>query len=494
MKKTCLLLLVLLVAIPSFAAQKVDTAAIDAVMTKALAVWHIPGASIAVVKNGEVVYLKGYGVRDISTKEPVTPDTLFALASMTKAFTSTAVGTLVDEKKMSWDDPVRKHLDYFHLSDPCADWQVTMRDIMSHRTGLGGHEELLFGAPFNREEAIRRIGRVSLDHSFRSGYEYQNQMFIAAGEAAAAAAHQSWEDLVRSRITGPLGMTRTKFSIADARATDDHAVGHSWKEDRTVSVFPWYDDTNVGPAGSMHSSARDLSRWLLLQLSDGAVDGKRILSAESLAETHMPQTVIRVENSSKENNPETNMMAYALGWFAQDYRGEYLVWHSGSLNGFRAMTTLLPDRSIGFVILTNLGRTPPRNAMRSNLVDLLTGKPKRDWNAYYLALETKRDDESAAKKKIAESIRKNAPPTHELSAYAGEYQHPAYGIATVTAQGNALRLSWTFMTLPLDHVHYDVFRAVSEADDIDEEVTFAMDANGDIASMRIFGETFARKR
>lgn len=494
MKRTILTFLLLLIALPLAAAQKVDTAAIDDIMTKALAAWHIPGASIAVVRNGEVVYLKGYGVRDITTKEPVTPDTLFALASMTKAFTSTAIGTLVDEKKMSWDDPVRKYLDYFRLSDACADSQVTIRDVLSHRTGLGGHEELLFGVPWNREEAIRRIGRVSLENPFRSGYEYQNQMYVAAGEAAAAAAHESWEDLVRSRITGPLGMTRTKFTIADARATDDHAVGHSWKDDGTVSVFHWYDDTNVGAAGSMHASARDLSRWLLLQLSDGAVGDKRIISAESLAETHMPQTVIRVETSSKENNPETNMMAYALGWFAQDYRGEFLVWHTGSLNGFRAMTTLLPGRNIGFVILTNLGRTPPRVAIRANLVDLFTGKPKRDWNAYYLALEKKREDESAAKKKIAESMRKNAPATHELAAYAGEYEHPAYGTATVTAQGNALTLSWTAMTLPLEHVHYDVFRAASEADDIDEEVTFAMDANGDIASMRIFGETFQRKR
>lgn len=494
MKRIVLTLLLLLSTLPALAAQKIDTAAIDDVMRKALAAWHIPGAALAIVKDGEVVYMKGYGVRDIASNEPVTPDTLFGLASMTKAFTSTVIGTLVDEKVMSWDDPVRKHLEYFHLSDACADSQVTVRDILSHRTGLAARDELWDNSPWNREEVIRRIGRVSPATSFRSGYQYQNIMFIAAGEAAAAAAHQKWEDLVRTCITGPLGMTRTRFSIGDARALGDFAVGYSWKDDGTIGVFHWADDTTVGPAGSMHSSARDLSHWIQLQLSDGSFGGKRIISAESLAETHMPQTVIRVENSSKENNPETNMMAYALGWYVQDYRGELVVTHTGSLNGFRDVTTLLPNRKIGFVILTNLGRTPPRVAMRSSLIDLLTGKEKRDWNGYYLKLEKKRNDEAGAKKKAAEALRKNAPPTHDIAAYAGEFENPAYGIARVMSQGGVLTLSWSRLAIPLEHVHYDIFRAASEEDGLEEEVTFALDSNGDVASVRFFGETFVRMR
>ena len=207
------------------AAQPLDTKAVDRIVTSTMKAWQLPGVAIAIVKNDRIVYVKGFGTKELGGTEPVTGDTLFQIASTSKAFTSTALAMLAAEKKLSWDDPVRKHVDYFRLADMCADSQVTIRDIVSHRTGLSRHDELWDNSPFTAEDVVRRIGRVELSKPFRSAYQYQNIMFIAAGEVLTKASGMTWDEFMKTRIFGPLAMSRTVISDADWNAAD-HATGY----------------------------------------------------------------------------------------------------------------------------------------------------------------------------------------------------------------------------------------------------------------------------
>src|ERR1051325_6978286 len=242
-------------------AQSIDGKAVDKLVATTIAKWRIPGAAVAIVKDDKVVYAKGFGVRSVGGNEKVTENTLFGIGSTSKAFTSAAMAILVDEKKMDWDDPVRKHVEYFHLSDPCADSLVTMRDIVSHRTGLSRHDELWDDSPWSREEVIRRIAQVKLSRPFRSAYQYQNIMFLTAGEAVASAAKMPWNDFVRMRIFEPLGMTRTVVSTADWNASTDRATGHRWDRAHEAATIQTYvDDDNIAPAGAIKSSAKDMAQ------------------------------------------------------------------------------------------------------------------------------------------------------------------------------------------------------------------------------------------
>ena len=488
------LLFLLLLALPAIA-QPIDTKAVDRMVTTTMARWRVPGAAVAIVVDDRVVYAKGFGVKNASGKDAVDADTLFFIGSTTKAFTTAAMAMLVDEKKMAWDDPVRKHVEYFHLSDPCADSLVTLRDIVSHRTGLSRHDELWDDSPWSREEVIRRVGAVALTKPFRSAYQYQNIMFIAAGEAVAAASKTPWNDFVRTRIFEPLGMTHTRVSMADWNATADHAAGHHY--DRVHDLVlpqPPLDDDNLAPAGAIKSSARDMAQWIRFQLGNGTFEGRRLVSPEALGETKMPQTVIRLEGETKENNPETNVLSYAMGWNVQDYGGELLIAHGGALNGFRTQVNLLPKRNAGFVVLINAGRSLATVALRNGLADLLIGHAPRDWDAYYLALDRRLDEKDEQKKREREAKRRrDTRPSRELAAYAGTYENTGYGSTTVSVEGDQLVLHWNRLTLPLAHFHYDTFSAVSESADVDEQIVFRLGADGEVAGLTFFGEEFRKK-
>ena len=476
------------------AAQPIDTKAIDKLMTSAMRAWQIPGAAVAVVRNDRVVYVNGYGTKELGGPDPVTADTLFQIASTSKAFTATALAMLATEGKLSFDDPVRKHVGYFHLSDVCADTNVTLRDILSHRTGLKRHDALWDNTPATREDVVRSMGQVALTKPFRTAYQYQNIMFITAGEAVASASGMPWDDFVRTRIFQPLGMTRTVLTDEEW-AKADHAVGYRYdpKTDRIAPQRP-IDTATIGAGGGIKSSARDLANWLRFQLSGGAFDLRQLVDPALLEETKMPQTVIRVENSTRDANPETNVMSYGLGWVIQDYRGELLVSHSGALNGFRTHVDLLPRRNTGFVVLINTGRSMAATAMRNGLADLLTNKNGRDWNPYYLMIERKVNDKEA--RELAERNAKRVAgttPTHPLARYAGEYTNGAYGKALVSIVDDKLVLQWNRMTVPLTHFHYDVLNALSEYDEVDEQVTFGLDPTKEVKTLTLFGETFERK-
>ncbi len=484
-----LTIFIFLFPLPLLAQQNFDKLATDTITS-----WQIPGLAVAVVQNDRVVYLKGFGLKEVGKTDLVTPDTLFEIASTTKAFTATAMALLVDQKKLDWDDPVRKYVEYFHLDDPCADAMVTLRDIVSQRTGLTRHDELWDYTDWNREQVIRSVGSVKLTKSFRSTYLYQNIMFALAGEVVAAASKMPWEDFIRTQIFEPLGMMHTRISFADWNASQ-HAVGHRFDSaTQRVSIEPYMDYTRIAPAGQIKSSARDMAQWLRFQLAAGTIDGKRLISPEALEETRTPQTVIRLEGIGKEANPETNLEAYGLGWVVQDYRGQKLVAHAGAINGFRTHVALLPKQNAGVVVMVNVGRGLAPLALRNGILDRLLGAPARDWNALLLEIDRKGDAEAKAKKKEREAKRHlNTAPSRELQAYAGAYTNPAYGTATVTNDSHGLTLHWYRLNVPLTHFNYDTFSASIPEEDFDEQVQFRLAPDGEARSMTLFGEEFVKK-
>ena len=470
------------------AAQNFDKAA-----REAMAAWHFPALAMAVMQDDKVVFLKAYGVKELGKPEPASVDTLFQIGSTTKAFTTTAMAMLVDEKKLNWDDPVRQHIDYFHLSDPCADSLVTLRDIVSHRTGLSRHDELWDNSGLSRDEILHRVAGLKLSKPIRTTYQYNNIMFMAAGEVVAAASKTSWDDFVRTRIFEPLAMTHTRTAFANWAASD-HATGHAFLHGATKPRAA-DDDTNLGPAGTIMSSAHDMAQWLRFQLAGGVIDGKRLVSEESLKETRAPLTPIRIDDESRLINPFTHVQSYAMGWNVSDYRGELLVAHAGALNGFRTQVALLPERNAGVVVMTNVGRGFGVAALRNTLLDeILHAAPPRNWNDVYLFVEKKADERAEKAKADREAKRvKDTHPSRDLAAYAGTYHDAAYGDATVTLENGALVFRWQRLTIPLTHYNYDTFLALSEPDDVDETVQFHLGANGDVTMMSIFGQELAKR-
>ena len=298
----------------------VDTArskAIDAAILDAMKAWHVPGVAVVIVRDDEVIYLAGHGVRKVGEKDRVTPDTLFALGSCSKAFTTAAMAVLVDEKKLHWDDRVSKHLKWFHLSDPLADSDVRLRDLLCHRTGVRSNDALWYRAPWKPEETVRRVAKLPLDKPFRTAVQYQSTMFTAAGLAAAEADRCSWAQLIQKRLLDPLGMKDTRLNSADTLKMADVATGHLLDRIGDPEVAPRFmmeDDA----AGSIHSSTHDMAKWLRFHLSKGLADDKRLVSASALGETHTPQMVMHQPPLQRPLFPDTVQMSYGLAWVIHD--------------------------------------------------------------------------------------------------------------------------------------------------------------------------------
>jgi CubicO group peptidase (beta-lactamase class C family) len=480
-------------------AQDFDAKAVDALVAEALRTWQVPGVAVAIVQGDKVVYAKGHGVREVGSDQAVTPDTLFAVGSTTKAFTATAVGLLVDEGKMSWDDPVNKYLDYFRLADPLASEQATLRDCLCHRTGLDGHDELWFDVPWGREELLRRIGRVPLDRPFRTTWQYHNFMFLAAGQAVGVAAKSSWEDVVQKRLLTPLGMTGANFSATLASKAANHATPHA--KDRTGKVVPvpWRNVDNIGPAGSINAGVADMAKWVRFQLGDGTFEGKRLLSAAQFREMHTPHIPVPRPAEAPDQPMPINFLFYGLGWWIQDYGPHKVVYHTGDIDGFKALVFMVPRAKVGGVILVNLEQTRMIEALLFNLLDQLLGMPKKDWNGFLLALVKKAEAKQKALAEEREKKRhKGTKPSRPLESYPGTYEDPAYGQVVVSLKDGVLQLQWNRYKGPLNHYHYDTFftdkapTGAANPNMGDLQVVFTPAADSGVASLRMFDMDFKK--
>lgn len=485
----------LLICLPFLPGQIPDETKLDALVGRVQKTWELPGLAIVLVHEDRIAYLRGTGVREQGKPEAITPDTLFGIGSLTKAFTATALGTLVEEGKLAWDDPVRKHLPWFHLADPLADRDVTIRDLLCHRSGLARNDLLWYRAPWSVEETVRRMAHVQPTASFRNTYQYNNLAYLAAGLALGAAAGKPWQEVVREKLLQPLGMSRVAFSRSEVLKSRDYASPHRRGTDGKIAPIPMYDDDQqVRASGSIKASVRDLAAWVRFQLNEGTVNGVRVLSSRVLAETKTPQMIVPV-SPDMVRLAESTQASYGLGWHITDYRGQPLFEHGGAVDGFRARILLLPRQKIGMVLLTNVETMEALQSLGFQLLDLVLNQSPRDWDSFYQAQvnQAARQRQQAEARLIAER-RKNTKPSHELDAYTGTYRNPAYGSLRIDRDtlANRLVLRWSSWQLPLEHYHFDTFLYAAEARLDKDTVMFTLRNNGEIGSLRFLEQTFAR--
>lgn len=478
--------LVLCSATSAFA-QTAPLAGLDAYITKAMADWQVPGLSIAIVRNDSVIYERGFGVREYGKPGAVDENTLFAIASTTKAFTVGALGMLVDDKKLDWNDHVSKHMPAFELRDPYVTQALTVRDLLTHRVGLSRSDNLWIVAPFDRAEVLRRARFLPAPESFRAQYGYNNLMFILAGEVAGAASGQSWDDLVARRIFEPLGMTRSTTRTAVANTDLNVASSHVRVEGQPFAVTR-RDYDNIGGAGAIFSSAHDMAQWIRLHLNGGTYNGKQLIKPATLREMYTPHTTMRTDTSSERMFPTTHFRAYGLGWFLQDYHGRKMVHHSGSINQTRTHVGMIPAQRIGVVAIANIGSSGLQQALMYRVLDALMGLPERDWSAEYLASTRRGDQRSASQaRELAASRKPSTQPSLALDQYAGSYTSEVYGDVPVVLENGKLVLRYSDdYTADLEHWHHDTFSAKwRRAGSGRSFVTFSLDSRARVAGLEL---------
>ena len=465
--------------------------------------WSVPGVAMAIVRGDSVILMKGYGYRDVADRTPVTPQTLFAIGSATKAFTATVVATLVDDGKLDWDEPVRTYLPWFELEDEFATRRMTPLDLLVHDSGLPRHDLVWYGSDASREDLVRRLRYLQPSADFRSRFQYQNLMVMTAGYLAGQVADTTWEGLVRSRIFQPLGMTHSDFSVDVMQQAPDYSFGYKKKEEAEpekktatdgaipdiadrVERMPFRKIDDIGPAGSINSNVADMIQWVKLHMGDGAVGDTRIVSATNLQKLHTARMVVTGGPlATLFQQPEMPYLMYAPGWFVQPYRGHEMLQHGGNIDGFSALVSLLPRDRIGLVVLTNLNGTALPTVLALSAYDRLLGLDPIDWSARYRTIQ-QRMEAAREKGEEREDIdrKKGTHPSHPLQDYAGVYANPAYGRLRVDFEGGRLRASLHGLASGLEHWHYDVFRA-TETELEGTKLTFRTNVRGDIDRVQV---------
>jgi CubicO group peptidase (beta-lactamase class C family) len=470
------------------AAQPAPLRPLDGYVTRALPAWEAPGLAIAVVKDGALVYARGWGVRELGKPDLVDGNTLFAVGSTSKAFTSALLGILVDEGKVGWDDPVTKHLPGFQLYDPYVTREITIRDLLTHRSGLSRGDRLWAASGLGRDEILRRERFLKPSWSFRSQYGYQNVMFLAAGELAGRVLGMSWDDAVHQRIFEPLGMVRTRTSVAPLAGMDNVASPHERIDDKVTPV-PWMNIDNIGPAGSINSSVSEMAQWVRLQLGQGNYGGKQLIAPKTVREMHTLQMHQRPsETDDSLFATESHLMGYGLAWALRDYRGYKLVSHGGAIRGMRAQVAMIPEKQLGVVVLTNVSESSLPTAMAYKVLDLMLGAPAKDWSALYLA-ETKKARARAAdeRQKAVAARVPNTAPSLALDKYAGTYADSLYGPITVTQENGTLVARFgPHYTGDLTHWHFNTFEVVWRDKFLGRTAwTFTLNPGGQVSGLEV---------
>jgi CubicO group peptidase (beta-lactamase class C family) len=355
--------------------------------------WNVPGLAIAIVKDGEVIFSQGFGFRDLENGLKVTPKTFFAISSCTKAFTATAAGILVDGGKLDWDTPIRFYLPSFKMYDPFASERMTVRDLLTHRSGLSAHDKIWYNSLLTREELFDRLQYIKPNKDFRSVFQYQNIMYMVVGYLIAHIGGTSWEEFVRQKILAPLEMQDTNFSLDVSKETDDYAVPYTKGINDEIKRSHFHNTENIGPAGSINSTIQDMAKWLLFNLNKGKWNNKQIISSDSLKEIHSPQITVPLPIKYK----EFHYTSYGMGWFVTCYRGHLLLYHSGGIDGFISWVSFMPNDNIGVVILTNNDSNPLPTIIGYNAYDRLLGLEPISWNSRMVEdiMKAKEADERA---------------------------------------------------------------------------------------------------
>jgi CubicO group peptidase (beta-lactamase class C family) len=456
---------------------------IERFVLEQLASWEVPGCAVVAVRAGHVVLTAGWGQRDLDAKLPVTPDTLFAIGSTTKAFTAATVGALVDDGLLTWESPLRDYLPALRFDDPVVTDRLTIVDLLSHRSGLPRHEMVWLGYPDrSRTDIFRRLRFLPLSRDLRQAFQYCNLGYLVAGHAVDELSGMSWEDYMRARLLIPLGMGRSNLSVDDMIADPDHATAYERRQGVVVPV-PQRPVTALAPAGAINSCATDMARWLLAQLGGGQVDGQAVMSPGTVARQHQAHIVLPEDRTF----PASTRHAYGLGWIIGRYRDHRLLEHGGGIDGFQTECMLLPDDGIGVAVLTNTTSSAMPPVVAYRVLDELLGLEPLDWFTDFKA----RFDAIMSGMREARGARRivpDAPLPRPVEAYVGEYEHPGYGTFTITLDGGVLQPRLGTMDITMAHRHYETFDL--EWHELGDQshvfpLMFLSDADGDITALTV---------
>ncbi len=443
-------------------------AELDAWAERVRTEFEVPGLAVAIVKDGQVVVARGYGVRQLGKPEKVDAQTLFGIASNTKAFTTAAIAILVEEGKLQWDDPVTKHLPGFAMYDPYVSRELTVRDLLTHRSGLGlGAGDLMFwpDTMFTRKQVVAGVRHLKPASSLRSAYAYNNTMYVVAGEVIAAVSGQPYEEFLRERILKPLGMNDTRISNDGLRPSDNTAVPHSrgWRLEGELKPISWTRDDVWAAAAGIKTNVTDLAKWVRVQLAQGLIEeDRRLFSERSSRQMHAANTVINIgQQPASLVAQQSQFSAYGLGWSLKDYRGHKVVGHTGGLTGMVSQTVLVPHLKLGVVILTNQEEGGAFQSLSNLILDSYLKAESPDWIVAIRQNTLAQRQRANEREKKAMAARKlDTRPSLEHSGYALTYQDPWYGQATVHREGEELEIrmhATPAMRGRLEHFQYNTF-------------------------------------
>jgi CubicO group peptidase (beta-lactamase class C family) len=469
---------------------------LNSYVPKVLKEFQVPGIAVGVVKDGKLIFAKGYGVKNINTGDSVDANTLFQIASNSKAFTSACIAILVDEGKLNWNDRVIDKLPGFKMSDPYVTNEMRVQDLLCHRSGLSlGAGDLMFFPPtdFTRDQILYKLRYVKLSTSFRSTYAYDNILYPVAGELIKAVSGMSWEDFVEKNIFEPLGMTHSYVSLKQLLKTDDYATPYT-KENGKLTAVQMAEWDNVAPAGGVISSVNDLSKWVISQLDSGRIgdSDKRLFDKKETVQMWMPHINIPVRTPPPGLSAlKSNFAAYGLGWFINEYRGHKMVWHTGGLPGFVTRVTMIPDSKIGVIVLTNQESGAAFEAVTYYILDNLFNTIDTDWIGRYSELVSKFRNEADQKVAEMDSLRnKDSEPSLPLEKYAGKYRDKWYGTVEVKYDNGKLYMNFDHtpeLSGELVHWQYDTFVARWKDRTLhgDAFVTYSLNPDGSVAGIKM---------
>jgi len=440
MKKHLILLTACLIFIANLFTQDTPSFvkdSLDAYVQKALTDWQIPGVAVCVVKDGKVVVMKGYGVKEMGTSNKVDENTLFMIGSNTKAFTATALAMLNSEKKLSLDDHVQKWLPDFKLYDPWVSKEATIRDLLCHRLGFETFQGdfMYFDSDLSLAEVREKFGKVKPMYSFRSRWGYTNAAFMTAGEVIPKVTGKSWAEFVKEKIFTPLEMNNTLALTKDIKSASNKATAHTVVHG-VLQKVPYGHIDNLAPAGSISSSIHDLSHWVMMQLNNGMYNNNQVMPLSAIAETRTPNSIIG--NGGHRFN-RAHFALYGLGWFLQEYSGRKIVAHDGGVNGFVTSVTLVPEEKLGIIVLTNTDANQFYEALKEEILDAYLGLPYRNYSkGYYGAFKQQQQNEEIWLKKKQDTIAMHIATTLPIASYAGTYEHEVYGKMTIASENGKL--------------------------------------------------------
>ena len=483
-----LALLLMLVCGPGAGAQAPDITSklsgFDSYMEQVLKDWNTPGIGVGIVVNDKLVFAKGYGYRDYEKKLPFTPATLCQIASNSKLFTAVSAGMLVEEGKLTWDKPVRESVPTIRFFNDQLNNNVTLRDMLSHRTGVTRHDSIWFKSPFTRKELFEKLKYLEPQEPMRETFLYNNLMYAAAGNIIELKSGKTWEQFVRERIFTLLDMNTTTYTISDMNQHPDHGVPFRERRDSfELYKIPYYEDTEgIAPAGAIISNIDELSHWLIALMNDGKYNGKQVLPANVLKATLQP--AIGLPNTLGESLGFWELLnpAYGMGRQTAAYRGHLITYHGGDLPGFHSQVSFLPNDKIGVIVLVISDHSAPLyNVVSYNVYERLLGMDQTPWSQRRLQqrLAAKKAGTEARAKAGADRIL-NTKPSHALADYAGDYENSAYGILKIGLKGDTLQFGFHEFQFPMSHFHYDRFDTPDDEQYGRFSLNFRTNPQGDI--------------